>query len=104
MATANQERATTNDVEAQVKQIKEDLSTLTRLLVQVAGHETEHTKDLALAQAADMIDRSKATAVAARQRVEGAAHSLEHYIEEKPVQSAMIALVAGMFIGWLSRR
>lgn len=95
---------TPEDIEAQLRQIREDLSTLTRLLGELAGEKTETAKGMALDEAAELVARSRKTAEAARHRAESAAHGIEQYIEEKPVQSAMIALIAGMFIGWLSRR
>jgi ElaB/YqjD/DUF883 family membrane-anchored ribosome-binding protein len=94
----------TDDITKQVEQIREDISTLTRLLTEVAGAKAEETKGLALEQAEELIRKSKAQAVAAQQQAETAFHSVERYIEEKPVQSATMALLAGLFIGWWSRR
>ncbi len=104
MAATQNSKATTEDVEAQIEQIQKDISTLTRLITEVAGAKAENTKDIALDQAADLIARTKKNAESVKHRAEGAAHSLEHYIEEKPVQSAMIALLAGLVVGWWSRR
>lgn len=104
MATTQNNKATTADVEAQIEQIQKDISTLTRLLAEVAGAKAEQTKGMALDQAADLIARTRKNADAVKHKAEGAAHSLEHYIEEKPVQSAMIALLAGIVVGWWSRR
>ena len=94
----------TNDIEAQVEQIRADIATLTRLLTEVAGAKAEQTKDLALDQAEELIRKSRAGALAAQREAENALHSVERYIEEKPVQSATMALLAGIVIGWWSRR
>jgi ElaB/YqjD/DUF883 family membrane-anchored ribosome-binding protein len=40
----------------------------------------------------------------AMHRVEDAATGIERYIEEKPLQSAVMALLAGIVIGLLNRR
>lgn len=104
MPVANKSTPKPEDVEAQVAQIREDIAKLTELLGQVAGAKAEEAKGLALEEAEALIGRAKASAGEARRRVEGAAGSLEHYIEDKPMQSAMIALVAGVVLGLLSRR
>ena len=94
----------TDDIEAQVQQIRADISTLTRLLTEVAGAKAEQTKDIALDQAEELIRKSKARALAAQHQAEDAFHSVERHIEQKPVQSATIALLVGLMIGWISRR
>ena len=104
MATTGKTAPGPEDIEAQVAQIRDDVATLTRLLGELAGAKVDEAKGLALDEAEAVIGRARRTAEAARDRAQGAAHSIESYIEEKPVQSAMIALVAGLFIGLLTRR
>lgn len=104
MAAANNQGGKTADIEAQMQQVREDIAVLTRLIAEVAGAETGEAKDMALEQAAKLVRTSKAKVDAAQQRVGKTFSSIEQHIEEKPVQSAVIALLAGMFIGWLSRR
>lgn len=104
MATKTSETPDTDDIAKQVEEIRADISTLTRLLTEVAGAKAEETKDLALEQAEELIRKSKARAVAAQREAENALHSVERYIEEKPVQCATMALLAGLVIGWWSRR
>ena len=104
MATTGKTAPKSEDIEAQVTQIRDDIATLTRLLGELAGAKVDEAKGLALDEAEAVVGRARKTAEAARDRAQGAAHSIESYIEEKPVQSAMIALVAGRFIGLLTRR
>lgn len=104
MATTGKTAAKPEDIEAQVLQIRDDIATLTRLLGELAGAKADEAKSFALDEAEAVIGRAREKAEAARDRAKGAAHSLESYIEEKPVQSAMIALVAGLFIGMMTRR
>jgi ElaB/YqjD/DUF883 family membrane-anchored ribosome-binding protein len=104
MATTRRPPATPDDIEAQVTQIRDDIATLTRLLGELAGAKVDEARGLALDEAEAAIGHARTRAEAVRDRAAGAAHSIEAYIEEKPVQSAMIALAAGLFIGLLTRR
>ncbi len=104
MTAAKKAATTPEDIEAQVAQIREDIAKLTALLGDLAGTKAGEARDLAREEAEALIGRAKAGAGEARRRVEGAAGSIEHYIEEKPVQSAMIALLAGVVLGLLTRR
>jgi ElaB/YqjD/DUF883 family membrane-anchored ribosome-binding protein len=104
MATTGKAAPKPEDIEAQVTQIRDDIATLTRLLGELAGAKVDEAKGLALDEAEAVIGTARKKAQEARDRVQGAAGTLESYIEEKPMQSAMIALVAGLFIGLLTRR
>jgi ElaB/YqjD/DUF883 family membrane-anchored ribosome-binding protein len=104
MATTGKTAPKPEDIEAQVIQIRDDIATLTRLLGELAGAKVDEAKGLAMGEAEAAIGRARDRAEAVRDRAQGAAHSIEAYIEEKPVQSAVIALVAGLFIGLLTRR
>jgi ElaB/YqjD/DUF883 family membrane-anchored ribosome-binding protein len=104
MATTAKTAAKPEDIEAQVAQIRDDIATLTRLLGELAGTKVDEAKGFAMHEAEAVIGTARKKAHEARERVQGAAGSIEAYIEEKPMQSAMIALVAGLLIGLLSRR
>jgi ElaB/YqjD/DUF883 family membrane-anchored ribosome-binding protein len=104
MATTAKTAAKPEDIEAQVIQIRDDIATLTRLLGELAGAKVDEAKGLALEEAETVIGNARKRAEAARERATGAAHSIEAYIEEKPLQSARIALATGLFIGLLTRR
>lgn len=104
MATTGKAAPEPEDVEAQVAQIRGDIAKLTQLLGELAGAKADEAKGLALDEAEALIGRMRTRAADAKHRVEGAAGSIEHYIEEKPMQSAMIALLAGVVIGLMTRR
>lgn len=102
-ATAGQ-TASQTDIEAQVAQIKTDVAALTRMLTGLAGDTARSTKEAALNEVSDLLDRSRGQAMAAKRSVGRKAESLEQYIEENPLQSALFALGAGILVGWISRR
>lgn len=104
MATAAKTTPKPEDIEAQVAQVREDIAKLTQLLGQLAGAKADEAKGLALDEAEALIGRARTKAADAKHRVEDTAGSIEHYIEEKPMQSAMIALLAGVVIGLMTRR
>ena len=104
MATTGKAAPKPEDIDAQVAQIREDVAQLTKLLGDLAGTKVEAAKARAAGEAEALMGRAKARAEDARHRVEDAAGGLERYIEEKPLQSAMIALLAGLVIGILTRR
>ncbi len=104
MATAPKSAPTTTDVEEQIKTIRNDISTLTDLLKDLTGSKAEDVRKTVKDEADDLLKRSKETAEEATARAKQAAGSVEDYIAEKPVQSALIALLVGIFIGSLSRR
>jgi len=104
MATAPKSAPTATDVEEQIKTIRNDISTLTELLKDLAGSKAEDVRKTARNEADDLLKRSKETAEEATARAKQAAGSVEDYISEKPVQSALIALLIGIFIGSFSRK
>jgi ElaB/YqjD/DUF883 family membrane-anchored ribosome-binding protein len=104
MATTGKAAPKSEDIEAQVAQIREDIAKLTQLLGEVVGAKAEEAKGRASEGAEALIGRAKKRADDARHRVEDAATGIEQYIEERPIQSAMMALLAGIVIGLLTRR
>lgn len=97
-------KTTPDDVQAQVKQIREDITTLTKLLKELAEDKAGTARDSAIAEANALLGQTREAADRARARAHATAGSVEDYIAEKPVQSALIALVAGIAIGLFSRR
>ena len=90
MAQSKQQSATPEDIEHQIKTIRDDISTLTGLL-----------KDLAESKVGEA---RKAAADEATAKAKQAAGSIEDYISEKPVQATLIALLIGILLGSFSRR
>jgi ElaB/YqjD/DUF883 family membrane-anchored ribosome-binding protein len=104
MATTGKAAPKPEDIEAQVAQIREDVARLTQLLGEAVGAKAEDAKGRVSEEAEALIGLARKRAHDARHRVEDAATGIEQYIEEKPVQSAMMALLAGIVIGLLTRR
>jgi ElaB/YqjD/DUF883 family membrane-anchored ribosome-binding protein len=55
-------------------------------------------------EADELLNRTRQAADEVAGRAKQAAGSMESYIVEKPFQSAIVALLVGIFIGFLSRR
>ena len=104
MASSEKSKTEIGDVEDQIKQIRKDISKLTALLGDLASAQVEATKTSAKAEAENLLQRSREVADTAEGKVKDATESVESYIKEKPVQSALIALVIGILFGALSRR
>lgn len=104
MATTPKSSPNANDVEAQIKTIRDDVATLTSLLKDLAEDRLEGAKKVAHDEAEELLKKSKDATRHAKHRARQATSSMEEYIAEKPVQSTLIALLIGIFIGSLSRR
>jgi ElaB/YqjD/DUF883 family membrane-anchored ribosome-binding protein len=92
------------DLEEQLKAIRTDVATLADLLKGAAQHKAAETGKAIHEQADDLVRRGRDMAEGATQRAKGAVTSIEEQIAEKPVQSALIALLVGIVIGSLGRR
>lgn len=104
MATSPKPTPTATDVEEQFKTIRDDILKLTTLLKELSENKAGEARKAAQDQAEELLKRSKDVAEEATAKAKEAAGSVEDYISEKPVQSALIALLVGIFIGSLSRR
>lgn len=104
MAQTKSQTPTSGDIEDQIKTIRDDIGTLTGLLKQVMEDKAGDAKASAKQEAEDLLKRSQEAADEATRKVRQAAGSVEDYIAERPVQSTLIALLIGLFIGSMSRR
>ena len=93
-----------HDLEQQFQIIRDDITTLTRLLREIGEAKAGETRDAAMAEAAELLERSRAALDEGRLKARQATASVEEYIKEKPVQSALIALGVGFLIGLVTRR
>ena len=94
----------TADLDAQFRAIRDDITTLTRLLREIGESKAGQARDAALAEAAELLERSRSALDDGRLKARQATASVEDYIKEKPVQSALIALGVGFFVGLMTRR
>ena len=91
------------DLEEQLKVIRDDVAKLTGLLKNLAESKTAEARDQAMARAQDVLDTSERAYRSTRARAEAQAESLEAYVADKPLQSTLIALGIGLVLGRMSR-
>jgi len=94
----------TGDIEEQIKVIRDDVSKLTKILMELGEDKVSEAMKTARGEAEDLFDRSRRMAGQATDRARQTAGTVEDYIAEKPFQSALIALLIGFLIGSTSRR
>lgn len=104
MTETHQSRPNVGDVEDQFRLIREDVTTLAKLLREIGENKTVEAREAALAEASALLERSEAALRETSAGARNTLHSVEDHIREKPVQAAAIALGVGLLIGFLSRR
>jgi ElaB/YqjD/DUF883 family membrane-anchored ribosome-binding protein len=104
MANAQKSETDAGDIEKQLKTIRDDISKLTKLMGQVGKDSVNEQTQSVMDEVRDLLDSSKRFAGEKRDQARKTAESVEGYINEKPVQSTIIALIVGLLIGTLSRR
>jgi ElaB/YqjD/DUF883 family membrane-anchored ribosome-binding protein len=92
------------DLERQFQTIRDDITTLSRLLREIGEAKAGEKRDTALAEAEALLDRSRAILDEGRIRAREATASIEDHIREKPIQSALVALGIGFLVGIITRR
>ena len=91
-------------IEQQIKTIRDDISTLTKLIKGIGEEKVSDAMNSARGRAEQLFSGSRRIAEQASDRTRKTAGSVEDYIAEKPFQSAMIALLVGFLMGTMSRR
>jgi len=104
MATAQKSPEPPGDIEDQVRQIRSDIAELTKALRKLAEAKAGEAGAAAQDEAERLAQRARAMADSAQGKAREATEALEDHIKEKPIQSALIALVIGLLFGALSRR
>jgi ElaB/YqjD/DUF883 family membrane-anchored ribosome-binding protein len=98
------ESATTEDLEADIKQLKADIEKLARQLAKTG----EHGYGTARRAAAEGVEQLRVQGEAAMESLRGNARDFEQqiadHVREKPVTSLAIAAGAGFLFALLSRR
>lgn len=97
-------RPGTDDLERQFQAVRDDITTLGQLLRDIGEAKAGETRDAALAEAADLLERSRTILDEGRLKVRQTSTSIEDHIREKPVQSALVALGIGFLVGIIMRR
>ena len=101
---ASKSETGTGDIEEQIKVIRDDVSKLTKILMELGEDKVSEAMKTARGEAEDLFNRSRRMAGEASDRARQTAGTVEDYIAEKPFQSALIALLVGFLIGSTSRR
>jgi ElaB/YqjD/DUF883 family membrane-anchored ribosome-binding protein len=95
---------TVSDLEADIRQLREDLAKLTEQLARTG----QHSFGAAKRAATESVEQLKAQGEAAIDRLRGQAHDLEDelvtHVREKPLTSLAIAAGVGYLLAMLSRR
>jgi ElaB/YqjD/DUF883 family membrane-anchored ribosome-binding protein len=92
------------DVDRQFQIIREDITTLSKLLREIGEEKVGEKRDVALAEAAELLEKSRSAIDEGRLKASAAKISIEDHIREQPMQSALIALGVGFLVGMISRR
>jgi ElaB/YqjD/DUF883 family membrane-anchored ribosome-binding protein len=104
MATPETPSAGLAELQEQLKAIRADVATLAELLKGAAHSKAAEAGKVLREQADDLVRRGNEMTADATQHARSTVTSIEKQIAEKPVQSALIALLAGIVIGALGRR
>ena len=92
------------DVDRQVQIIREDITALSKLLREIGEEKVGKKRDVALAEAEELLEKSRTAIDEGLLKASEAKTSIEDYIREQPTQSALIALGVGFLVGMISRR
>jgi ElaB/YqjD/DUF883 family membrane-anchored ribosome-binding protein len=94
----------TGDIEAQMRKLGDEIAKLTDLLARDLKETASDAKGKVGAKAEALSRAAHAAAEGMSERAKGELHEIERKIAEKPVQSAIIAFLAGLLIGGILRR
>jgi ElaB/YqjD/DUF883 family membrane-anchored ribosome-binding protein len=104
MANVHKSGTGSEDIENQLKTIRADMAKLTKMVGEFGKESVSEQAKGAMDEIREMLESSKRYAGEKRDQAKKTAETVEEYINEKPVQSTIIALIVGLLIGTLSRR
>jgi len=93
-----------DDVEQQIKTIRDDITTLSELLKDIGEAKAGAKREAALAEAAQLLEKSRTAIDEGRLKARHTTAVIEDHIRKQPVQSALIALGVGLLFGMMTRR
>jgi ElaB/YqjD/DUF883 family membrane-anchored ribosome-binding protein len=96
--------ASTKDIEVQLQQLREDISSLAKTVAAVGNEKATEVKGKAKRAAADATDASYQMVEAAKGQALSLERDLERQIRANPIQSVAIAAGVGFLFALLSRR
>ncbi len=94
----------TGDIEKQLQTIREDVAKLTKLVTQLGEEKLSQSTKSVREEVESLVSDARKTADETAEKVKQTANSIEDHINEKPIQSVIMALILGLFIGSISRR
>jgi ElaB/YqjD/DUF883 family membrane-anchored ribosome-binding protein len=97
-------RSKAEAVQDQVSDVTDEVVALAAMMKDLAATTGDDLRGAAGDKLAEIARRSQALADKAKSKTQSEIASLEKAITEKPVQSALIALVVGLVLGALLRR
>ncbi len=93
-----------NDVQKQFKEVTDEVAALADMLREIAAGKGEDVRAAAGERLEEIARRAQSLAEKAKSRTQSEFAAIEQKINEKPVQSALIAFVIGLLLGILTRR
>jgi ElaB/YqjD/DUF883 family membrane-anchored ribosome-binding protein len=96
--------ASTKDIELQLQQLREDISTLAKTVAAVGNEKAAEVRGKARRAANEAADVSISVVEAAREQAASLERDLEQQIRAKPIQSVAIAAGVGFLFALLTRR
>ncbi len=96
--------ANSNDIEAQIAQLREDIASLAKTVAAVGNAKAEEVKGKARRAANEAADASISVVEAAREQAVSFERDLEKQIRTNPIQSVAIAAGIGFVFALLTRR
>lgn len=94
----------TTDIEAQLKQLRDDLATLASTVATAGSDKAEGYKARVGEMASNVKDASATAIHNLREELKGLEGKMEARVRERPVQSLGIAVAAGFALALLCRR
>ena len=91
-------------LDQQFEEIQDDIEKLSTLLREIGAAKAAEKRDAALAEATEVIKKSRLAIEGGRAKASQTTASVQEYIEKQPVQSALIALGVGFLFGMMTRR
>ncbi|TWF52106.1 DUF883 family protein [Neorhizobium alkalisoli] len=96
--------ASTKDIEAQLQQLREDISALAKTVAAVGNEKAAEVRGKARKAANEAADVSIGVVEAAREQAVSLERDLENQIRSNPIQSVAIAAGVGFLFALMTRR
>lgn len=104
MTITDTSRSEPGDLEQQVKTLRNDIASLAEDIKGLAASRAAETSRAVREHVNDLAGQTREMAEGASRHAKSAVSTIEDQIAEKPVQSALVALLIGIVIGSLGRR